>query len=315
MLTWPADAEAICVAIAAAPSDVKFVLKTRNEAQRLERWILHHLPMAGPGGLVIFDNASTDPDVGEVRERYGSSVQFHGWSLPHDAIHDATRQRPLYASLRASCRHYAFLDTDERAFWSDGTRLIDGDDFAGRVAAADERIVHPGLWLENRPGSTDIYFVEDRRLARCLNWGKPLLGRDADVSDFVNHNWQFVKHNPGHDLWSGFVVCHDRFDDAARRLRSNVEKCLAYGFAATPEEIDRIVATGRFEDFKPAFQNYLREIVRCRTESWLPAADPRADQVAVRAGGVLEFGSPEAERCFREYACRRRISEADIREL
>jgi hypothetical protein len=316
MLTWPSDADAICDAIVAAPTDIKFVLKTRNEADRLDRWISHHLPIAGPDGLVVFDNGSTDHDVDAVRDRYADRVQFHGWNLQHDAVHDATRQQPLYAAVRASCRHYAFLDTDERAFWSEGSRLLSGVEFAARLADDDAgRLVHPGLWLENRPGSIDIYFVAEARLARCLGWGKPLFGCGVDVRGFVNHNWQFVRENPGHELWSGFVVCHDRFDDAARRLRSNVEKCLAYGFAATAEEIERIIATGRFENYNPAFQNYLREIVRCRTESWTPASDPRADQVAVRAGGVLQFGSPEAESCFREYAGARLISESEIREL
>ena len=34
----------------------------------------------------------------------------------------------------------------------------------------------------------------------------------------------------------------------------------------------------------------------------------------LRAGGVLEFGSPEAEFQFRQFAGRRRIAEADLRE-
>jgi len=110
-------------------------------------------------------------------------------------------------------------------------------------------------------------------------------------------------------------VCHDRFDDAARRLRSNVEKCIAYGFAASAEEIDSIVATRRFDGLQPAFQNYLSEIVRCRTESWAPAANPSPDQLAIRTGGTLEFGSPEAESWFRTFACRRRIPEVDIQPL
>ena len=314
MLTWPADTDAICSRVAGAQADVKFVLKTRDEADRLDRWIRHHLPIAGPSGLVVFDNGSTDPEVLAVRARYEDRVQFHGWSLQHDAIHDAHGQRPLYAALRESCRHYAFIDTDERAFWTDGARLIGGTEFVARLADNDGRLVHPGLWLANRPGSLDIYFVTEPRLRRTQSWGKPLLGRAIDVRGFVNHNWQFVRDNPGYELWSGFVVCHDRFDDPTRRLRSNVQKCLAYGFVTSAEELDRIIAVGDFENLKPAFQNYLREIIRCRTESWTTCADPGPDQVAVRAGGVLEFGSPEAEFQFRQFAGRRRIAEADLRE-
>jgi len=44
-----------------------------------------------------------------------------------------------------------------------------------------------------------------------------------------------------------------------------------------------------------------------------PVRQHGPDQVAVRDGGVLEFGSPEAEFQFRQFAGRRRITEADLR--
>lgn len=311
-LSWPADAEAICERIARVPAEIKFVLKTKNEVGLLERWIVHHLAIAGPAGLVVFDNDSTDPAVAEVIERYSGSVQYHRWTLLHDAVHNATAQQRLYDALRASCRHYAFLDTDERAFWSDGERLFEGPDVASRVRNEDDRLVHPGLWLSNRPGSTDTYFVGEPRLRHGMYWGKPLLGRAVPVRGFVNHNGQFVRHNPGSELWSGFVVCHDRFDDPARRLRTNIEKCLAYGFAGSVEEIDRIIAEGRVASVGPVFGNYLHEIVRCRTETWTPAAGPSAEQVSFRPEGRLEFGSPEAASRFRRLVSRRNIPECEF---
>lgn len=312
MLAWPDDADAIRARIARLPAEIKFVLKTKNEVGLLDRWIVHHMAIAGPEGLIVFDNDSTDPAVGAVLERYAGRVQCYRWSLRHNAVHASTQQRGLYDALRESCRHYAFLDTDEKAYWSDGVRLFEGTEAADFLRALDDRAVHPGLWLPNRPGSTDVYAVGEARMRHCLRWGKPLLGSAVDVEGFVNHNWQFVAQNPGYESWSGFVVCHDRFDDPERRVRTNVEKCLAYGFATSEEEIDRIVAAGDVEVADPSYRNYLHEIVRCRRERWNDAAAIGADQVRVGAGGRLEFGSPEAAERFRRFVSRRRIPEDEI---
>lgn len=295
-LRWPDDEAAICGRIAAARTDMKFVLVTRDERELLERWILHHLPLTGPQGLVIFDNGSTDPDVLAVQARYGHLVQVFGWDFKHTRICNATLSRPLFLALRASCRNYAIIDTDEFACWTDGERLY-RDGLVTRVADEDPATVHPGMWWETYAESTEIYCP---RLA--LTWGKPLLGAAVDVQGFMNHNTQFIQNNPGLRMRGGFVVLHHPFATRERRIRSNIDKCVAHGWATGPEQIEAIIATGRFEGLPERFRMYLQQIVRCRDPAWMPRPRLQPGTVLVGGDGRLRHGSPELERKLRDFA-------------
>lgn len=295
LLRWPADTAAILGRIAGTRADLKIILKTRDERELLERWILHHLPIAGPQGLVIFDNGSSHPDVLEVYARYGSIVQVFGWDLNHNRIHHATLLRPLYEAIRGSCRHYAFLDTDEFAFWTDGVRLAK-DGLVERLAN-DDGHVYPGMWWEHRPGATGVYLPKVD-----LAWGKPLVGAAIEVEGRINHNVQLVQANPGLRLRGGFVVCHHWLDDHERRIRVNVDKCVAYGWVAGVEEIDAIIAAGRVEELSGHFQLWVREIAQLRTGEREPVDRLGPKAVTVEPDGRLRFGSPELEQALREFA-------------
>ena len=296
LLRWPADMVAICDRIAGTRADLKIVLKTRNERELLEKWILHHLPIAGPQGLVIFDNGSTDPEVLATYARYGHLVQVFGWDLNHNRIHNATLLRPLYQALRASCRHYAFLDTDEFAFWTDGERL-QADGLVARLATHDAELVYPGMWWEHLPGGSGTYAPKVD-----LAWGKPLIGAAVDLEGRINHNVQLVQANPGLRLRGGFVVCHHALDDAERRIRVNIDKCVAYGWAADAEEIDAIIAAGRIDELPTRFRFWVRQIARLRTEDRKPIGGLGPMAVAVEPDGRLRFGSPELGRVVGEFA-------------
>ena len=294
-LRWPADAAAICERIAGTRADLKIILKTRNERELIETWIEHHLPIAGPQGLVIFDNGSTAPDVLAVYARYGDAVQIFGWDLNHNRIHNATLLEPLYEAIRASCRYYAFLDTDEFASWTDGVRL-DREGIVARLANDDGR-VYPGMWWEHLPGTSGVYAPKVD-----LAWGKPLVGAAVDVEGRINHNVQLVQGNPALRLSGGFVVCHHAFDDPERRVRVNIDKCVAYGWAAGAEEIDAIIAAGRVVDLSGNFQLWLREIARLRTGEREPAGRLGPNAVAVEPDGRLRFGSAQLERAVGKFA-------------
>ena len=295
LLRWPADAAAIRERIAGTRADLKIILKTRNERELLERWILHHLPIAGPQGLVIFDNGSSDPDVLAVYARYGHVVQIFGWDLNHNRIHNATFLRPLYEAIRGSCRYYAFLDTDEFAFWTDGVRL-DAAGLATRLANDDGQI-YPGMWWEHCPGATGVYMPKVD-----LAWGKPLVGVAIDLEGRINHNVQLVQANPGLRLRGGFVVCHHWLDDRERRIRVNIDKCVAYGWVAGVEDIDAIIASDRIEDLSGHFRLWVRQIARLRTVEQEPVDRLGPKAVAVEPDGRLRFGSPEIEHALRDFA-------------
>lgn len=296
LLRWPVDAAAICGRIVGTRADLKIVLKTRNERELIEKWILHHLPIAGPGGLVIFDNGSTDPEVLAVYARYGDAVQIFGWDLNHNRIHNATLLKSLYQALRASCRYYAFLDTDEFAFWTDGERL-QADGLVARLATHETGLVYPGMWWEHHPVVSGTYAPKVD-----LAWGKPLMSAAVDLEGRINHNVQLVQGNPGLRLRGGFVVCHHVLEDAARRIRSNVDKCVAYGWVANVADIDAIIAAGRVEELPGNFRVWVRQIARLRSGEPRPVGRLGPKAVAVEPDGRLRFGSAELGQAVREFA-------------
>lgn len=295
-LRWPDDEIAICARIAAARAELKFVLVTRDERELLERWILHHLPLAGPRGLVIFDNGSTDPDVLAVYARYASVVDVFGWDLRHTTICNATLSRPLFLAIGSSCRNYALIDTDEFACWTDGERLY-RDDLVARLAEADPATVHPGMWWETYQESAEIYWPR-----MPLTWGKPLLGAAVEVQGSVNHNGFLVRNNPGLRMRGGFVVLHHPLASRERRIRSNVQKCIAHGWADSPAQIDAIIAAGDFAGLPERFRVYLREIVQCRAPARQPDPQLLPRTLAVGDDGRLRHGSPEIARQLRQFA-------------
>jgi hypothetical protein len=301
MWVWPRDWERICSELHGPLLACKLILKTKDEPELIEKWILHHLSMVGPKALVIFDNQSSDPVVHGVYEKYKDLIQVYGWGLHHNEIHDATRHPDLYGALRKSCQFYAFLDTDEYAYWTDGDKLF-SQDLALYLAEAGPCDVFPGLWLKNVPGNADLYHVDPTSFHAGLKWGKPLISARCEIKGFINHNMQLFQNNPGLKGRGGFVVCHHVLLDRARRIRSNILKCLANGFVRKADDIDLIIAQNRLAEFKPQFRLYVEEIQRCRNQEWPTADGPRGWQMAVRPGGHLEFGMPEAHAMLRSFA-------------
>ncbi|MFM9058048.1 MAG: hypothetical protein ACKOSQ_02785 [Planctomycetaceae bacterium] len=295
-LRWPDDEAAICARIAATRAELKFVLVTRDERELLERWILHHLSLTGPNGLVIFDNGSTDPEVIALYARYADVIEVFGWNLRHTMVFNTTRHRPLFLSLRLSCRNYALIDTDEFACWTDGDRLYQ-DNLVARLSEADAATVHPGMWWETYHEPAEIYWPR-----MPLTWGKPLLGASVEVQGSVNHNVFLVRNNPDVRMRGGFVVLHHPFAARERRIRSNVQKCVAHGWADGPEQIDTIIAAGNFERLPEKFRVYLREIVHCRAPAPHPAPRLLPGTLAVGEDGRLDHGSPEIARQLRQFA-------------
>ena len=301
MLRWPADEAAICERIFSVKNDLKIVLKTRNETEFLERWILHHLRIAGPKGLVIFDNGSSAPAVLDIYARYHPLVEVFGWDLNHNLIHDPKICRPLYLALQASCRHFTFLDTDELAGWTDGVRLIE-DGLDGWLANDDEGLVYPGMWWQYLPGSAGVYIP-----GIDLTWGKPVVSSSVDL-DFgfdgeIIHNMQLIQRHSGLRLRGGLVVCHHSMDNAERRIRVNIDKIIANRFATNGEEVETIIASDNIEELSPnIYRFWVQEIVRCRAgiRTHEPTGILERMHIAVEANGRLRFGSPEIANALKD---------------
>jgi hypothetical protein len=51
-------------------STLKIVLKTKNETEILDRWLEHHLKIAGDLNVIVFDNGSTNPKTFDIYKKY-----------------------------------------------------------------------------------------------------------------------------------------------------------------------------------------------------------------------------------------------------
>ena len=74
LLDWSSAQQQICALIAAHRSQMKIVLKTKDDIFFLPRWVEHHRKIVGEKSLVIFDNGSTNP---AVLDFYAAGVAQH----------------------------------------------------------------------------------------------------------------------------------------------------------------------------------------------------------------------------------------------
>ena len=297
MLNWSTNAEEICCEIRKCVSQIKFILKTKDDFELLEEWILHHLKIAGSGNLIIFDNFSTNSFVYDMYSKYEKVIKVFRWDINHNLIHNVDYCPNLYTALRDSSNYYSFLDTDERAYWTNGNQFYSNENFLKSLENIGNDIVFPGLWLINHPGSSNIFNISDisTRFKSELNGGKPLISSKAEIKSFINHNVQLLQNNSHLKIQGGYIVCHLLHIHQARRARLNVSKCIAHGFCKSEDEIEQIISSDNFNQLSGSFRTYVQEIVDSRNIKLVNISEPQHGQLQVQSCGLLKFGSIDAK--------------------
>ena len=121
---YATQVKSLCKRIREKHTCLKLVLKTKNNAFFLERWIQHHLKIVGDQNLIIFDNMSSDPAVFDVYRRYASQIIIIHYKQYHLLLHNPNEFYYFYKALYESSDFYAFLDVDEFLYLFDGKQLI-----------------------------------------------------------------------------------------------------------------------------------------------------------------------------------------------
>src|SRR4051812_33855099 len=96
---WSAEKSKICARLRGKKSQLKIVLKTKDESFFLRRWISHHAQIVGADNLVIFDNGSEDPDVLATYEEFRGRIEIVRFDDFHNNLHRVEQYQDLYDAL------------------------------------------------------------------------------------------------------------------------------------------------------------------------------------------------------------------------
>ncbi|MBU3670866.1 MAG: hypothetical protein FGM17_09135, partial [Polynucleobacter sp.] len=121
---WITQRDLVCELITSQHRFIKIVLKTKNETALLDWWLKHHLTFGDDGSIIVFDNESTDPVVLEIYRKYGKRLLVVRYAGNPDMLHDVDQFSNLYDALRRSSELYTFIDTDEKLFFTDGSKFF-----------------------------------------------------------------------------------------------------------------------------------------------------------------------------------------------
>jgi hypothetical protein len=202
IMRWETDQQEFCAQIDRMPAVFKVLLKTKNDPFFLERWIVHHLGIVGPGNLVIFDNMSDHPEVLAIYRRYAADINIVRFSGFHNDVHNTRVFPALYGCLSKTSEFFCFLDTDELLVLFDDRRYYANDSVPEFIKRHHDAGVFPGAWLYNTDGS-DTRFVCGSRLdylANCMAWGKPILrsnaiSRATSIITYRSNHHTFLLHS------------------------------------------------------------------------------------------------------------------------
>ena len=244
VLDWDTQRELCCAAIAGSRATLKILLKTKNDPYFLERWIVHHLRIAGDGNVVVFDNMSDSAEVLELYRKYQSAItaiRFRGF---HNDVHKVRTFADLYRSLAKSCDYFLFLDTDELLVQFDGDRHYADARLVDFIKANGAAEVFPTIWLHNcdRHATRFTCGTELDDLATGVTWGKPVLRSTARLWGIAHHNDSVDPKLYASPFRTSFFLLHMINLLPEQRLRANINKLIARGFARTGDTVEQICA-------------------------------------------------------------------------
>jgi hypothetical protein len=283
---WESDRAAVCARIESAPGFLKILLKTRNDAFFLRRWVRHHGRIVGLENLIIFDNMSDDPEVLGFYERFADSLHVIGFGSHHDDLHDRAKFPDLYDSLARACEYFIFLDTDEFLILCDGVRFHASAAVVRFLMGNRDVDAFPGTWLLNLVGSDTMFRcgTDFARLSEGLVWGKPVIRASAAFGGFINHNGQLDKALFAPRVLTNLFVLHMVQLSARQRVLANHQKLVARKFIAPDESLEAVAARDVADVTDGNVKLYVEEIKRL-----LPMQEAPIPPPAELPPGSLEF--------------------------
>lgn len=237
-------------------SNFKVALKTKDEPELIEKWILHYSKIFGPENIIIFDNLSTDDFVLDIYSKYsdelGGIFSFDHKVKPkmnHNSIHLPSLFPELYKAISSVCDYFSIFDTDEffvcikNGKWCSG-----GEAYKSLIKYSEELEGKKAIlcyWLNNYPESDSHFYVgrSFEKFKKGLGNGKPFLPAKAVIEMPVNHNKLISDKNLYPDvLPRNFYLLHLQSFTKTRRLRTNFNKLKSRGFLHDEVEFESFLS-------------------------------------------------------------------------
>jgi hypothetical protein len=301
ILDWDHDADAICTRIRSNFQKLKIVLKTKEDSFFFRKWYKHHANIAGAAGLIVFDNMSDQSQLADLYGDTSSETVLCRFSGLHNNIHDTTIFKKLYDALKASCDFFAFLDTDELlTLYQDG-RLVGDARILDFLARAKDPI-YPGVWLSNKPGSTERFEMTQDSLVGGIRWGKPVINATLPLTGYVNHNSQINPRFYSREVDTRFVIKHLSKLSSKQRIRVNLEKLDKRNYFKTDDHLEEASTADLNSISNKNIRAYVAEIqdlVRRPYEEGEPSEQLTEKECHIdEVSGEITFHSPAQRSVF-----------------
>lgn len=237
-------------------SQLKIVLKAKDETDLIDYWINHHASIVGRENLVILDCQSTSQDYLDKLNTYSKDILVLRYRKYYDSIHTTRSNKQFYEFLGGEAKHIVVLDADEFLVGKKD-KAISGqyvlptlEHFTGKVL--------PATWLDAVLHiEPEVSNVNDSKISLDLKFGRiknnTVAGKSVVASvalfdvEHIGHNLHVkqVKENiDANDFFKLFVI-HCKTDSlvqnserALRHLRSR--KTITDDADVTEDSLKRI---------------------------------------------------------------------------
>lgn len=125
---------------------LKVVLKVKDEAYLLPKWMDYYAELVGWHNIVIMDCGSTDEEYLSLLQSFSDRVLIFSYPHYYDNIHNVDFNRDFYRLIARNCRYLCVVDADEFVFGLSGDR-IGRDTVAGILSGGHP--IYPGTWYPN----------------------------------------------------------------------------------------------------------------------------------------------------------------------
>jgi hypothetical protein len=312
LLRWNEDRASAVAKIEKSHLPLKILLKTKDDPVMLKAWIAHHEKIVGLGGLIIFDNMSSDLRVSEIYKEIRDDALVIRFSGFQDNVHHTDHFSELYSALRSSCSHFVFLDTDERLTLFDGQDHFRADpSIIAFLKDHSTTNVFPGTWLQNVTGYCDRFWLNDPEspmvndLTWGLKWGKPVISSSCNFGGFINHNTQMEHSLYSEPIITSLFVLHLSRVSNQQRIDSNLRKLRAAGAISNESGVDEVLkrSPAEWSDFPETVRSYVQEILEIVAEG-LKSPSNIDGSIQVAEDGLLIFSEEWQKQALFDFRCR-----------